>query len=269
MTVVVIAALVLLAAVYLWSWSWSGRAAPRAVSPARVIAFLAGVVTLGVAVASPLAHMDHGHLTAHMIQHLLIMTVAAPLLLLGEPFFVLRLGNRPGRRAVRPWSPSLVLCWCAGTLVVLVWHVPAVFELGMRWHPLQHATFLVGGLLFWLPVVEPYPTAFRGSRWWMPLYLFLATMPCDALSAFLTFCGRVVYPHYGQSPAALDDQVCAGALMWFWVTIAYLVPAAIVTVQILSSSKSRLRSRSSGDQGTLLNSWSSTDASPRVRPDDD
>jgi len=71
------------------------------------------------------------------------------------------------------------------------------------------------------------------------LYLFLATLPCDALSAFFAFCGRTLYPahlcHSGASPEArLADQVSAGALMWFWVTVAYLVPAIRIVVQILS-----------------------------------
>jgi cytochrome c oxidase assembly factor CtaG len=118
--------------------------------------------------------------------------------------------------------------------------VPGVFEIGMAHHGLQHATFLAAGLLFWLPVLRPWPTEYRGSPWSIPVYLFLATFPCDALSAFLAFCGRVLYPHYGAmhqhaaSVSALDDQVRAGALMWFWVTVAYLVPAARVTIKLLS-----------------------------------
>lgn len=227
--IVLAVALVALAAAYL-------RGARRTHSAAKISAFLVGIVTLWLAVASPLAHLDQGHLTAHMIQHLLIMTVAAPLLLLGEPGLVF------WRRA-RRFAPHPVLCWCAGTLVVLVWHVPAVFEIGMRWHVLQQATFLVGGLLFWVPVIQPWPTVLRWSRWSIPLYLFFATMPCDALSAFLTFCGHVVYGRYGAGhvhPGALsplDDQMRAGALMWFWVTIAYLVPAVLVTIELLSSSR--------------------------------
>jgi cytochrome c oxidase assembly factor CtaG len=71
------------------------------------------------------------------------------------------------------------------------------------------------------------------------LYLFLATLPCDALSAFLAFCNRVVYSHYRVSGQLFDlsplgDQECAGALMWVCVTFAYLAPAAWVTIQLLS-----------------------------------
>ena len=79
------------------------------------------------------------------------------------------------------------------------------------------------------------------ERWFVPLYLFLATIPCDALSAFLAFCGRVVYPIYASSPqlfndSALRDQELAGAMMWAWVTFAYLIPAVFISMQILSPS---------------------------------
>jgi cytochrome c oxidase assembly factor CtaG len=131
-------------------------------------------------------------------------------------------------------------------LVVLAWHVPTLFEIGMRWHAFQHATFLAAGLLFWVPVIRPWPTVSRWSRWSIPVYLFLATLPCDGLSAFLAFCGRVVYPRYGSMAlhvhsgiSPLEDQARAGALMWFWVTIAYLVPAVLVTIELLSPQRKR------------------------------
>jgi putative membrane protein len=244
-------ALATLAAAYVFGWR---RTALHPSSAARLGAFLTGVVALWAAVASPIARLDRGHLTGHMVQHLLLMTLAAPLLLWGEPVRVFRQGFRQAFRSRRTpgaqdnpprWrSPNPVLCWFVGTFIVLVWHVPALFAFGMRWHGLQHATFLVAGLLFWLPVIRPWPTVGHWPSWSIPLYLFLATLPCDALSAFLVFCGRVVYPQYGALHAAcgmgvsaLEDQQRAGALMWFWVTFAYLVPAVVVTMGLLSVSK--------------------------------
>jgi putative membrane protein len=117
---------------------------------------------------------------------------------------------------------------------VIGWHVPALFELGMQSksrHAVEHASFFAAGLLFWWPVIG------REPRWSVPLCVFLATLPCDALSAFLTFCGRVIYPHYLHSPSALADQELAGALMWIAVTFAYLGPAAAVTIKLLTSSR--------------------------------
>ena|SRR6202035_667992 len=197
----------------------------------RLTAFIGGLLSLWIAVASPLADMDHHLLTAHMVQHLLLMTVAAPLIVLGASDRLKGFGGT----LIHP-----LFCWLAGTAVVIGWHVPTLFELGMRskgWHEFEQATFLAAGLLFWWPVVQP--SLARMPRWSVPLYLFLATLPCDALSAFLTFCGRVVYPHYLSAPRAFDlsplaDQELAGALMWVWVTFAYLAPAAVITIQMLS-----------------------------------
>jgi cytochrome c oxidase assembly factor CtaG len=209
-------------------------------------------------IGSPLSALDHALLTLHMVQHLLLMTVAAPLILLGAPAVALPRGlpqpvrgaldqflcstavRRIGRSVTHPAS-----CWLAGTAVVVAWHVPKVFELSMRspsWHTIQHATFFAAGLLFWLPIIHAGPGSATLPRSLAPLYLFLATLPCDALSAFLAFCGRVVYPShraadplFGLSP--LQDQECAGALMWFWVTIAYLLPAIVIMLRMLSPSR--------------------------------
>jgi putative membrane protein len=231
-------------------------ALPNLLSAGRVATFMTGLVVLWVAVASPLSALDHRLLTAHMAQHLLLMNVAAPLILLGAPVIALLHGlpQRFIRRFLAPLLQSRpsqsfgtmitypVFCWFASTVVVIGWHVPALFELGMRsagWHEAEHACFLAAGLLFWWPVVQPWPSLERWPRWRIPLYLFLATLPCDALSAFLVFCNRVVYSHYRVAGRVFDlsplgDQQCAGALMWVCVTFAYVIPAAWVTIQLLS-----------------------------------
>jgi len=125
---------------------------------------------------------------------------------------------------------------------VIGWHVPAAFDLALQshyWHEIEHASFFTAGILFWWPVIEPWPSVAESPRWSVPLYLFLATLPCDALSAFLAFCDHVVYRPYLAAGGAfnlspLQDQELAGALMWVTVTFAYLIPAMVVTVQILS-----------------------------------
>jgi cytochrome c oxidase assembly factor CtaG len=249
--VVVIAELV-----YLRGWLSLRSAFPDLIGSLRLAAFTAGLASVWIAVASPLATLDHQSLTIHMMKHLLLMTVAAPLVLLGAPLFPLvcglpevfikshpPLGSLPARW-LKPSLPHPVLCWLAGTAAVIGWHLPAAFQLGMRshWvHHLEDLCFLVAGLLFWWPTVQSSPSAARSPRWSMAFYLFLATLPCDILSAFLVFCGRSVYPNYlsttvlfGLSP--LQDQECAGAMMWVWVTFAYLIPAVVITMHILSPS---------------------------------
>jgi cytochrome c oxidase assembly factor CtaG len=197
----------------------------------RLASLITGLIALWIAVASPLASLDHHLLTAHMLQHLLIMTVAAPLILRGAPAIRLPAGM------IHP-----AICWLAGTTTVIAWHVPALFEIGMRsapWHAFEQASFLAAGLLFWWPVIEPRATFTSWSHWGVPMYLFLATLPCDALSAYLTFCDRVVYPHYRSAHPRFDvsplaDQQFAGAMMWVWVTFVYLAPAAVITLRMLS-----------------------------------
>jgi putative membrane protein len=204
----------------------------------RLAFLITGLVAMWIAVGSPLAAWDHHLLTAHMAQHLLLMTVAAPLILMGFSARALP------ARALPVGFVHPIISWLAGTTTVIAWHVPALFELSMRsgaWHAFAHATFLIAGLLFWWPVIQP-----KGfPRWGIPVYLFLATLPCDALSAFLTFCDRVVYPHYLSAPRLFDisplgDQEFAGALMWVWVTFAYLAPAAVVTIRLLSPQRREL-----------------------------
>ncbi len=207
-------------------------------SPRRLAAICGGLFTLWVAVGSPLAALDHRMLTFHMVQHLLLMTVAAPLILLAGPLI--------GVAAPPITLPRVithpVVCWLASTATVIGWHVPELFALGMHspgWHAIEQVSFFTAGVLFWLPVIQAWPSLAARPRWSVPLYLFLATLPCDALSAFLTFCGRVVYPHYlsARGPfdiSALGDQEMAGALMWIWVTFAYLFPAAAFTIRMLS-----------------------------------
>jgi len=221
----------------------------------RAISFLLGLSLIWVAVASPLASLDAELLTVHMVQHLLLMTFAAPLIVLAAPArpFLLGLPKRfmyafvhPAvRRPVQRIGDTLgrpAVCWCAATATLMGWHIPAAFALAMRsqmWHAVELASFFVTGLLFWWPVARSWRHASPASGWSIVVYLFLATLPCDALSAFLVFSERVAYPMYLSTPrhsglSVLDDQQMAGALMWTTVTIVYLVAGAILSTRLLS-----------------------------------
>jgi cytochrome c oxidase assembly factor CtaG len=255
----VILALVLTAFAYSRGWFRLRKAFPNAISVWQLGAFMSGLVSLWIALGSPLAAFDHYLLSIHMVEHVLLMTVAAPLILLGAPVLAFRhwspqpfirlardlflcwpLVQQLGRTLTHP-----VLCWLAAMVTLVAWHVPGVFALAMQsqwWHEVEYASFFVTGLLFWWPVIQPWPSVARWPRWCIPLYLFLATLPCDALSAFLAFCDRVVYPSYLTAPrvfnmSPLQDQQCAGALMWTCATFIYLIPSVVVCIQLLSPTR--------------------------------
>jgi putative membrane protein len=221
----------------------------------RVCSFVIGVLFIWIATASPLAALDHEMLTAHMVQHLLLMTLAPPLIWLGMPRKALahslpqrwsQASGRPLRSEPMQQLARLVmhpaLCWFAAAGTLIVWHIPSMFMLGMRsqmWHGAEQASFLAAGLLFWLPVIRPSQNSRKWPEASILLYLFLATLPCDILSGFLVFCDRVVYPAFLSSPhsfglSALEDQQCAGALMWTCVTLVYLIAGAVFTARLLS-----------------------------------
>jgi putative membrane protein len=247
--------IVFIALVYFRGWLLLHETSANVIAPWRAASFLLGLFLIGIAVASPIAALDHELLTAHMLQHLMLMTLAPPLIWLGAPLKPLLSGlpwqfaqeivvpmfrspllRRLGRSLAQP-----KFCWLAAAAVLVGWHIPALFALGMQsgaWHAVEQASFLVAGLLFWWPVVQPWPSVSMPD-WSIIVYLFLATLPCDILSGFLVFCDRVVYPAYSSVSqpfgfSALADQQCAGALMWTCVTIVYLVAGTILATQLLS-----------------------------------
>ncbi len=255
-------ALVLLLAflLYLCGWISLRRICANSIPPWRMSSFFLGLSLVWAALGSPLAAYDHSLLTIHMVKHLLVMTFAPALILLGEPLEAFwkampqfaqnvfrSVFQRPLARRLGQITTSLTLCWTISALTLILWHLPALFALGIRsefWHTFEQATFFGAGLLFWWPVVEPWPTPPISQRWSLLLYLFLATLPCDILSGFLVFSDRVAYPVYSSAPrlfgfSVLEDQQCAAALMWTCVTIVYLVPAAIISVRLLAPRTSR------------------------------
>jgi putative membrane protein len=249
-------ALSFLAIVYLHRWLCVTLLMPGSVKGWRAWSFFVGLLSVRVGLGSSLSLLDHDLLTAHMVQHLLLMTLAPPLILLGAPLKLLpqRPALSPVELIARPLRcapkrqlgrmllhPALGWFTAAGALVV--WHIPSIFMLGLRsqtWHGIEQASFLATGLLFWWPVIEPSRNNLKWPESSILLYLFLATLPCDILSGFLVFCDRVVYPVFLSAPrsfglSALEDQQCAGALMWTCVTVVYLIAGGIFTARLLSS----------------------------------
>jgi len=264
--------LFLVASLYLRGWISVRSTSAAPVPTWKATSFFLGLLLIWTAWGSPLALYDHRLLTAHMMKHLLLMTFAPPLVLFGEPLKMFWhvtprfarniLGHmsrqpfvhRMTRTATRP-----ALCLIVSTLTLVAWHLPMLFTLCVQseiWHTIEQVTFLGAGLLFWWPVIQPWPSASTWPRWSTLLYLFLATLPCDILSGFLVFSDRVAYPVYLSAPrmygfSVLEDQQCAAALMWTCVTLVYLVPAAIISTRLLAPGTSSGGAVPQSDRRTL------------------
>ena len=235
--------LLLTAWFYLRGWRQLRRREPQRWRPRQPAAFLAGLAVLAFALASPIESFSFLFLQVHMVQHLLLMMVAPPLLWLGDPLFPMLRGlPTPVRRywiapvlrspSVRRFFSLLTHPFCALPLFIgatWLWHSPALYELAMRsdvWHYVQHLTFFFTALVFWYPVVRPYPSRPSWPRWLLFPFLILADIQNTVLSALLTFSDRVVYPHYDRMPridglTALDDQSTAGVIMWVPGSLAF------------------------------------------------
>jgi cytochrome c oxidase assembly factor CtaG len=219
-------------------------------------AFLLGLGTIYFALASPIDTFAAFLLQVHMTQHLLLMMVAPPLVWLGSPFFPLLRGlpSEIRRYWIAPilrWRPLTRLAGAithpvAALLVFIaanwLWHLPATYELALAnsaWHHVQHFCFLAAGLVFWFPVVQPYPTRPTWSLWLLAPYLILADVQNTLLAAFLTFSDHVWYPFYLSMPrlggvSALADQAAAGVLMWVPGSIVFLVPLGWIGVRLMT-----------------------------------
>ncbi len=253
------AANLLTAMLYLRGWRSLRRVMPGRFTPARLALFLSGLAILQIALASPIDAFDPFLLFDHMLQHMLLMMIVPPLLLAGDPVMPLLHGlprwatrfafgpilrSRPialvGRALTYPPVALLLI-----SLAMIGWHLTAPYELALRsprWHEVEHASFLISSLIFWWPVVQPWPSRARWNSWMLPVYLLLADFVNSALSAFLAFSERVFYPSYLLVPrlggiSAQNDQVAAGALMWVIGSFAFLIPAAAITARLLSPAR--------------------------------
>ena len=248
--------LLLMSAVYLRGWMLAHRTRPAELPRWRAGCFMAGVLSLWLAVASPIDALDDFLLTAHMIQHFILMSVAPPLLVLGAPAvpllrglprWVIRKPLHPlfAARSVQKVVHALghpAVAWVAMNVAYLGWHAPAAFELTFRseaWHNTEHLCFLSTSLAFWWVVLSPWPSRPRWPRWAMIPYLLTADLLNTILSALLAFSGRVLYPSYALAPrlthlTALQDQVAAGSEMWVINSIVFLIPAIVLTMRLLS-----------------------------------
>lgn len=250
-------ALSLLGLLYLRGWPLARRTRPHELPTWRAVSFFAGLMSLWIALASPIDALDDFLLSAHMIQHFILMSVAPPLIVLGAPAVPLLRGlpRRVIRAFLRPlfrarWFHSVarlvvhpVSAWLAMNIAYLGWHVPAIFELTFRSeqiHNFEHFCFFATSVAYWWVVFAPWPNRRRWPAWTVIPYLLSADIVNTILSATLAFSGRVLYPSYAHaervsSLTALQDQIAAGAEMWFLNSAVFLTPAVLFVFRVLTS----------------------------------
>jgi len=253
------------AIIYWWGWMQIRRTRPAMFPVWRLACFLAGIASLIVAIASPLDTFSDQLLFLHMAQHYILMCIAPPLMVLAAPVVPLLRGLP--RWFVRPVLGPLIrtlwlrrffkslisprVAWILMNGAYIGWHIPAAYEFALaswQWHIVEHACFFLTSVLFWWPIIQPWPSRFSGSRWLLLPYLLGADVINTAISALLCFSGRVLYPTYANQSrlfaiSPLSDQAAAGALMWVLGSIVFLIPAMYITLKLLSPQKRPLTMR--------------------------
>ena len=222
----VVVPLLVLGGLYALGWSRLSRRPLAMRRPAFAVAAFAAVAA---ALLSPLDQLAETRFAAHMVQHLLLILVAAPALLLADPFpaivwtlpYAWRLGCRRwitrGSPAGRVWrlATAMTPAWIVSACILWGWHLPSAYDaaLSRRWlHDLEHLTFILGALLFWWPVIHPAPRFRRGAPYpARVVYLVLGAFQTAALGLLITLAPGVLYRSY---PDALDDQAWGGVVMW-------------------------------------------------------
>jgi len=223
----------------------AARRSGRRLPPAwRAVAYFAGLAALAVALLGPPDHFNGVLFWVHMVQHLLLMLVAAPLLVLGRPIWlalwalaprtrrgILRatLGSRPVRSSLSLLThPLTVLFLYNGSFIA--WHLPSLYQAAVvneLVHELEHASFFGTALLFWQVLLDPRPWRPRLSTEAAVLLLFITWMASDLLCATVTLSSELLYPIYAAQPrpwrlSPLGDQRLGGAIMWAAAGVLYV-----------------------------------------------
>jgi putative copper resistance protein D len=238
--------LLVVAALYLWAVRRVDATHPGNRHPRhRTWLFMGGVVAIGIALVSPIEAYEGLLFSVHMVQHMLLELVAAPLLLAGAPItLTLRVASPRVRRRLLAVLQSRVvhvisfpvIAWVLFAAVNWGWHFSTLYDQALEddlLHYVQHATFLGAALLFWWPAIGADPSPWRLPHPMRLFYLFLAMPQNSFLGVALLQTSSVLYPHYvtnGRSwgPSPLEDQHLGGVLMWVMGDMAFLAGMAVV-----------------------------------------
>ena len=234
-----LAGLIALTGAYLWAVG-PARArfgGPSAFPRGKAVMFLAGIWTIGLAIMSPIGTLADVYLfTMHMIQHLMLTIVAAPLILAGTPPWLYRwfTDRVPGLYTATRWLTNPFVAYVLFNGIFSGWHLPQLYDLALRnefVHILEHQLMTGTAVLLWCPSLCPLPEL-RLAYPLQIIYYFLNSVVPTVLGALITFTSVVLYPTYALAPRiwgidALSDQKIGALIMWIPGGAAFLVALTI------------------------------------------
>lgn len=259
----------------------------------QLLCYLGGELTLVLALLSPLDDLADQLFCAHMLQHMLLLMVAAPLLVWGRPAvaFLWAFGPVGRRRLGTAWHAlgltgginglmHPILVWVLFCGVFIVWHFPGPYQWALRdetVHTFEHISFLVTALMFWTIVIEP--SGRRRLDYGATLLFILTAAVLSSLpGAIITLASTPLYPDYANGTARwglslVQDQQLAGLLMWIPGGIVYLIAAGAVILKWLEFDDSRrpgriMRAKRNAEAGASRASPQARDPTPQATASD-
>ena len=203
---------------------WRAKAHPEPVGRTRPALFFSGLALMFVSLNGWIHDLSDYYLfSAHMVQHLVLTLVVPPLLIMGTPGWMLRPALR--WRVVGPlarWVTAPSRCFAIFNVVLIAWHLPPMYELAMRHHPVhivQHLCFMTAAVLMWWPVLSPLPELPRLSYPGQMLYLFLLSIPMSLVAISIGYADHLLYPYYASAAriwgiTPMQDQMIGALIMW-------------------------------------------------------
>lgn len=247
------------------SRAWSSAGWGKVISTTAASCYSFGILTLIIALMSPLDAVSDVLFSVHMVQHLLLILVASPLLVLGTPDMALlwalpkrwrggfgrfcyRLGGSLSNEDGHSLIPLLLALLATG--VLWVWHIPSLYDLALNneaIHYSEHLSFLVTAILFWSTVLRLRPRDHRGNGLRI-LYVFGMAIQGSVLGALITLASRPLYQSHVDIPdiwriTPLTDQQLAGMIMWVPPALLYIAVIAYLFHRWLAQSEARPKYR--------------------------